>query len=210
VIPPPDAAAPTVHQPEPRVTPDDTQPSWVSTEMPAEYLEIERQIDKLRNDARQFEKFAEILWRVGAPLTAAVRDAFVAMAFQVTTPASTASYDLMIELEPPRKLLVEVIGGTLPLDKRSPDIARALRAIQEDAGTADRVVFVCNIPCDKPLAARQEPPVTPEALRLIQGLGANVITTGTLFGLWRLSLQDLAGARKSIHLLHGLDGGIFR
>jgi len=116
----------------------------------------------------------------------------------------------MIELEPPRRLFVEVVGGVLPLDKRSPDIARALRALQEDSGSADRVVFVCNIPSDKPAAARQEPPVSPEALRLIQGLGANVITTPTLYGLWRYSLKDMAGARKSVHLLHGLDGGIFR
>jgi len=207
---PVDVTAEPVREAAPRLTADDVQPSWVTAEMPPEYLEIEQQIEKLRQDARQFERFGDLLWRVGEPLTAAVRDAFVAMAFQVTTPAGNENYDLMIELEPPRRLFVEVIGGVLPLDKRSPDIARALRALQEDSAAADRVVFVCNIPSDRPANARQEQPVSAEALRLIQGLGANVITTPTLYGLWRYSLKDLAGARKSIHLLHGLDGGIFR
>jgi len=45
---------------------------------------------------------------------------------------------------------------------------------------------------------------------LIQGLGANFVATSTLFGIWRYSLKDLAGARKSVVNLHTQDGGLFR
>lgn len=204
-----EATAPPADGLEPALTRDDL-PSWIAAEMPPEHADIRRQIDKLREEARKFEKFADVLWRVGPPLTAGVAELFAAMGFPVTVPDPTLSYDLLIELDGPRRLLVEVVGGELPLDKRSPHITRALRAIQEDAAAGDRVVFACNIPCDKPLTARQEPPVTPEALRLIQGLGANIIMTPTLFGLWRYSMKDMAGARNSVHLLHALDGGIFR
>ena len=76
--------------------------------------------------------------------------------------------------------------------------------------SGDRVIIAANIPCDKPANARPDPPATPEALRLIQGLGANVVATPTLFGLWRFSLKDKGSVRESIKRLHALDGGIFR
>lgn len=187
----------------------DEQPAWVAAELPPEYGEIARKIANLRHEARKYERFADVLWCKGQPLKLGVRDVFAALEFKTDLSDETANYDLAVELEPQRRLLVEVLAGVSPLDKRSPDIARALRAIQE-AGPGDRVVFAANIPCDKPVAMRQEVPAAPDALRLIQGLGANLVTTATLFGFWRYSLQDLAGARKSVHLLHALDGGIFR
>ena len=72
------------------------------------------------------------------------------------------------------------------------------------------VVIVANAYCEKPPAARKEDPVAPDALRLIQGLGANFVTTATLFGIWRYSLQNLQEARKSVMNLQELDGGVFR
>jgi hypothetical protein len=186
------------------------QPAWIAAELPPEYGEIARKIDALRQEARYYERLADILWCEGEPLKEAVRAVFDALEFKSVLPDASATYDLAIELEPQKRLLVQVVAGVSPFDKRSPEIVRALRVIQEEAGAGDRVVFVANIPCDKPTAMRQEVPATPDALRLIQGLGANLIATSTLFGLWRYSLQDRAAARKSIHLLHALDGGIFR
>jgi hypothetical protein len=206
----PEQFAPPALAPDSGPRGTEPQPAWVSAELPDEYAEIERKIAQLRQDARQYERFAEMLWCSGEPLTLAVRDAFTSMGFQVHAAGADDSYDLLIELDAPRRLLVEVVSGVTPLDKRAPAIARAFRAIQEEAGPGDRVVFVANIPSDKPVSARHDPPTAPDALRVIQGLGANVITTATLFGLWRYSMKDLPGARNSIHLLHALDGGIFR
>jgi hypothetical protein len=69
---------------------------------------------------------------------------------------------------------------------------------------------VSNAHCDTPLGARKDEPITPEALKLIRGLGANVVASSTLFGIWRYSFKDAAGARKSLMNLHTQEGGIFR
>jgi hypothetical protein len=186
------------------------QPAWIAAELPQEYADIARQIEDLRQRARSFERRADVLWCVGDPLRAAVREVFEALDCTTVTTAAGCSYDLAVDLGNGQRLLVEVIGGTAPFDKRAKEIGRALRAIQEDAGAGDRVVFVANIPCDKPIQQRHDPPATPDALRLIQGLGANVIASHTLFGLWRFSLKDMTSAKQSLRMLHALDGGIFR
>jgi len=124
--------------------------------------------------------------------------------------SGAASYDLTVELDGGRRLLVEVIGSQDGVTRKSPQINQILRTLQDGAGDKDRVVVVANAHCETPLASRRQEPVAPDALRIIQGLGANFITTPTLFGIWRYSLQDLAGARKSVTRLHGQDGGLFR
>jgi hypothetical protein len=51
--------------------------------------------------------------------------------------------------------------------------------------------------------------VGPEALNLLQRLGANVVTGPTVFALWMLSLDDRDRARKLVERLHEQDGGVF-
>ena len=186
------------------------QPAWIAAELPPEYAEIARKIDDLRQEARKFERLADVLWCTGEPLKAAVRAVFEALDCTTVTPAAGSNFDLAVEVGPGQRLLAEVIAGPEPFDKRAPEVGRAFRAIQEDAGQGDRVILVANIPCDKPAQTRHDTQATPDALRLVQGLGANIIATPTLFGLWRFSLKDKAGARESLKRLHALDGGIFR
>ena len=52
------------------------QPAWIIPELPPEYAEIARKIDDLRQEARKYERLADILWCVGEPLTAGVRAVF--------------------------------------------------------------------------------------------------------------------------------------
>jgi hypothetical protein len=116
----------------------------------------------------------------------------------------------MVHLDGNRRLLVQVVGSPEGMARKSPHIGQVLQTLQGDAGEQDRVVVVVNAHCETPVAERRQEPVSPDALRLLQGLGANVIPTPALFGIWRYSLQDLQGARASIMRLHGQDGGIFR
>jgi len=51
--------------------------------------------------------------------------------------------------------------------------------------------------------------VLPEALDVLHKIGANVVTTATLFRLWWLSLEDQQKARKILERLHAQDGGLF-
>ena len=109
-----------------------------------------------------------------------------------------------------RRLLVEVVSGTERIGRKSPQIAQILRALQEDASEKDRVVLVANLFADKPVNSRPDDQVTVDALRLIQGLGANFIPTTSLFRIWKASLADVGQAQRTIVNLHSMDGGIFR
>jgi hypothetical protein len=196
--------------PEVDIPGSDSQPDWVAAEMPPRYIEIAGRLAVLKQEAREFERVGEVLWQTGSALTRGIRDLFTALQFETEMTGHGTNYDLSVRMDSGRRLLVEVVGGTGAITKKSPQIAQALRAIQEDAGEKDRVVLVGNAFCEKPPAARKEDPVAPDALRLIQGLGANFVATATLFGIWRYSLQNLQEARKSIMNLHDLDGGVFR
>jgi hypothetical protein len=186
------------------------QPAWVTGELPSQYAVLANQIAALQNNARQYEQVAAVLWQTGTPLTLAVRDLFAALAFETDLMDGQASYDVRVHLEDGRRLLVGVVGAPEGLTRKSPEIARVLRALQEDAGEQDRVVVAVNAYCATPLASRRDDPVTPDALRLIQGLGANLVATPTLFGLWKYSIQDMSGSKKNVLKLHKMDGGIFR
>jgi hypothetical protein len=186
------------------------QPTWVTGELPAQYADLASQIAALQDEARKFENVAAVLWRTGMSLTLAVRDLFTALQFETELMENGASYDLRVHLDGGRRLLMEVVGAVDPVERKSPQIAQILRALQEDAGPQDRVVVAANAHCDTPLSSRRQEPVNADALRLIQGLGANFVATSTLFGIWRYSLKDLAGARKSVVNLHTQDGGLFR
>jgi hypothetical protein len=147
---------------------------------------------------------------MGPGLVEAVRDLFVSLELVTEVTGSGTSYDLRVELDATRRLLVQVIGGAERLDRRSPQIARILRTLQEDATGGDRVVLAGNLFCTMPVESRPDEQIAADALRLIQGLGANFVPTSTLFGIWKSSLDSLPEARRRIANLHAMDGGIFR
>ena len=185
------------------------QPAWVTPELPPAYADLASRIAALREDARKFEDIAGVLWQTGPALALSVCRLFSALGFQAERTAADANYDVRVQLDGDRRLLVEVTGGTEAVPKKSPSITRLLRALQDDVWEHDRLVVAVNAFCDRPLDAREDP-VSTDALRLFQRLGANVVTTATLFGIWKYSLVDLDAARKSITRLHGQDGGVFR
>jgi hypothetical protein len=197
--------------PDKLVRSTDGQPEWITGELPAQYGELAAKIRALKSEARKYEKIAAVLWQTGAPLVLAVRDLVDALQFKVETSGNgPAGHDLTVHLEGNRRLLLQVVGSPEGMTRKSPHIAHVLHTLQSDASEQDRVVVVANTHCEIPATERRQEPVSPDALRLLQGLGANFIPTPTLFGLWRYSLQDLAGARQSVMRLHGQDGGIFR
>ena len=185
------------------------QPDWVMPELPPQYEEIARQIAALREQARAYEGVAGVLWQTGEALKSSVAELFTLLGFDVER-LPDANYDLRVELGDDRRMLVEVVSEAQTLDRRSPHIGRVLRVLQEDAGARDRVVLAANVFPTLAPPARRDAPVAVDALRLIQGLGANVVPTSTLFGLWKGSLQDRDAARRSVMNLYAMDGGIFR
>jgi hypothetical protein len=96
---------------------------------------------------------------------------------------------------------------TGPIQKAHEEITRAFQAVQH-GGTSDRVVFVAGNDPEKPPAGRPSP-IFPDALAVPERTGVDVVTTATLFSLWRLSLDDHQKARKALDHLHAQDGGVF-
>ena len=117
---------------------------------------------------------------------------------------------MTVNLDDTRRLLIEVTGIDGLLKKDSNKIAQALQTLQQDAGNGDRVVIAVNSHRKKPLADRGGlESVTDTALPLLQGLKVNVVTTATLFAIWKQSLIDRELARSQINSLHQFDGGMF-
>jgi hypothetical protein len=191
-------------------TRSDGQPAWIAGELPDQYTEIARQIAALEEQARGYEAVAGVLWRRGSALTSALRDLFAAIGFESELAEYGSHCDLRVNLGNDRRLLIEVVSEEEGLDRRSPHLGRILKLLQEEAGERDRIVLAANIFPDVEPSARRKEPVTIEALRLIQGLGANFVPTSALFGLWKRSLNDREQAKNSVLNIYSMDGGIFR
>jgi hypothetical protein len=207
---PPTPALPTPAPPAepPSMISYQGQPPWVTPELPPQYAELANKIAAIQAEARKYEDIAGVVWQTGKPLIQAVRNLFAAMQFESEIKEG-ASYDVSVQIESGRRLLLVVVGCKEGIQRKSPHISQIVHALQEDAGANDRVVLAANAFCETPVPSRQDA-VTPDALRIIQGVGANFVATPTLLGLWKYSLTDLASAKKSVLRLHAQDGGIYR
>lgn len=185
-------------------------PKWVADLMPPRYGEVVKEIDELHEEHRRLRSMAALLWETGDILSEAVRDLFDALGYEASLTAKGATYDITVSLDSHRRLLVEVTGIEGVLKKDSAKIGQVLQALQKEVGPQDRVAVALN-------AHRQKPPqeragletVTKEALGLLTGLEAIIVTTSTLFEIWKSSLEDMEAAKKKIEELYALNGGYF-
>ena len=184
--------------------------AWITAELPPAYAEIAGKIEALREEARKYEEVAGTLWQVGRPLAVGVRDIFTALKFDATLNERETGYSIRVDLGSERRLIVEVTGSPEAIDRQSPAITELLRVLQSDVADHDRLVLAVNAWCELPLDARKKDLVSPEAVKLMQRVGANIVATSTLFGIWRYSLTNLEAARQSVMKLYSHDGGFFK
>ena len=181
-------------------------PDWLSAEMPPGYRTRLLEIERLSADLRAMEAIGRVLWETGAPLRDAVASVFAELKYELE-PATTASGWMAVKLGDSRRLLILVADAPGPIHRTHDEITRAFQTVQF-AGTGDRVVFVVHSDAAKPPATRPDP-VLPDALALLDRMGVAVVTTVTLFRLWRLSLEDQQKARKTLERLESHEGGLF-
>jgi len=181
-------------------------PEWMIAEMPPGYHTRLGEIERLSADLQAMDRIGRVLWEMGEPLREAVGAVFVVLKCEVdATPGSTGP--IVVKLGESRRLLLLVSGATSPTQKTDEELAQVFRAVQS-ASANDRVVFVAyNDPATPP--ANRPEPVLPGALGVLQKMGVDVVTTATLFSLWRLSYEDQQKARKVLERLHAQDGGLF-
>jgi hypothetical protein len=183
-------------------------PDWVVAEMPPGYQNRVAEIRRLSEELQEMSRFAKLLWAIGPELRESVRDVFTALKFEVTLMDAPSDLALAVKLDGKRHLLLLVSATENTIDKKSAEIAQVFKMLHEVAGEHDRVVLVTNGDRLHQPADRAEP-LSPEALKMLQRLGANSVTAPTLFKLWSLSGQDADRARKYVERLHEQDGGGF-
>jgi len=189
----------TAHAPAPTQVPD-----WLVGEMPPGYETRLGEIRRLASELREMVSIGRVLWETGKPLEDAVVAVFAALKHEVGA-APGVPGALGVKLDGQKRLLVHVARAAGAIQKTSEELAQVFQLVQF-AGPNDRVVLVANNdvalrPADRP------DPVAQDALAVLQRIGVNVATTGTLFGLWRLSFEDPRRVATLLDRLHAQDGG---
>ena len=186
--------------------PPSEAPKWVTAEMPPGYETRLWEIQRMSAELQAMDRIGRVLWETGEALRDAVCAVFGALKCEVeATPGATGP--IVVKLGESRRLLVLVSGGATPIQKTDEELAHVFRAVQV-ATVNDRVVLVANNDPATPPAGRPEPAL-PDAHGVLHRMGADLVTTATLFKVWRLSLDDPHKARKVLEHLHAQDGGQF-
>jgi hypothetical protein len=178
----------------------------MSAEMPPGYQTRLWELERLSADLDAMDRIGRVLWETGEPLRDAVGALFTALKCEVDATAG-ATGPLVVKLGESRSLVLVVSGSASPIKKTDEELAHAFRAMQF-ASANDRVVLVANNDPATPPADRADP-VLPDALGVLQRMGVAVVTTATLFRLWRLWYEDEPKARKVLARLLTEEGGLF-
>jgi len=181
-------------------------PEWIAAEMPPGYQTRLFEIQRLSADLHAMDRIGRVLWETGEPLRDAVGAVFGALKCDVDATPGTDG-PIVVKLSESRRLLLLVSGAASPIQKTDQELAQAFQVVQF-AGANDRVVIVANNDPATPPADRPDA-VLPDALGVLHRMGVDVVTTATLFRLWRLSYEDQQKARKTLERLHEQDGGPF-
>jgi hypothetical protein len=142
-------------------------------------------------------------------LAAAVCEIFSRLKFEAALEDHDAGPIVRVNLGENRRLIVQVAGSSESIDRKSPVITAMLHLLQNEVGDRDRVVLALNSWCAVPLEARKDI-ATIDTVKLAQRVGANIVATSTLFGIWKYSFTDLDAARQSVIKLYAHDGGYFK
>ena len=181
-------------------------PEWMRAEMPPGYQTRLWEMERLSADLGAMDRVGRVLWQTGEPLRDAVVAVFAALKCEVDADKG-ATGPIVVKLGESRRLLLVVSGSASPIQKTDDELAQAFRAVQF-ASVNDRVVFVANVDPATPPADRPDP-VLPDALGVLQRMGVVVVTTASLFRLWRLWYEDQPKAQKLLERLSTQDGGLF-
>jgi len=188
-----------------------TTPTWVESTLPAEAEVLRDKIRALKKELTEISRFGELLWQTGTPLNRIVADLFTRLDYDSQPTSPGATYDVTVTLDGvPRRLLIEVTGIESYIDKGSKKISQVLQVNQNVATPSDKIVVVVNAHRSlHPSERKDKIIVTPDALRLLSGLGAVIVTTSQLYAIWELSRSDKQQARDRIETIYASAPGLF-
>jgi hypothetical protein len=188
----------------------DAEPSWLRGQMPESYQRSLAEIERLTNEAQRMASVGRLLWQTGEPLNEAVCEVFRRLGFRAELTPRATTYDVTVNIDDKRRLLLEVTGIEGAIQKKSPKLAQVFQTVQEFATEHDRVVLVANTFRQVNVVERDKnSSVTADALKLLQRMTANVVTSPTLFRVWSIALDDPGTAKQQVERLWSQDGGLF-
>ena len=196
---------------------EEPTPGWVAGLMPqrqaeigAEIGKLQAAIAKLQEEAGAIESMGRLLYQTGQPLKEAVRDVFGLNGLQAELTAAESTYDVTVNLDTSKRLLVVVTGTDKKITNKSAEIRQVFETAQAITGEEDRLVLAANVQRERPVADREWlDSATPDALMLMTGLGAVFVTTATLFRIWKLSTENPQAATEHLLQLHAAAPGSF-
>ena len=183
-------------------------PDWFVAEMPPGYQNRVAEIQRLSVELRALEQCGRLLWSVGDALTDAVYHAFATLGFETQLIPGPPFASVQVTLEGRVRLLLHGSATKGVIQKNGVELAHVFQMLHERAEDTDRVVLVTNSDPRVRPAERTES-IGPQALNLLQRLGANVLPGPTLFALWSQSVDAEDRARRYAERLHQQDGGTF-
>ena len=185
-------------------------PDWVVSAMSNRFSEVTSEIATLQAEQGRLLSIAGLLWQNDALLEEAVHNVFQNFGYRAQRTPQGETYDIEVELDAERKLIIEVTGLTGALKKDSGKISQVLQVIQKHKRDTDRVVIALNNHRTEPLAERPiQDAVTKDALALLTGMGVVIVTTPDLFNIWQESQSNLDYAKSQIEQLYATEGGIY-
>jgi len=181
----------------------DEAPDWMPAEMPPGYRTRLLEIERLSADLQAMDAIGRVLWATGEPLTDAVARLFAELKCGVEA-SQGAGGRICVTLGPSQRLLVLVSQSPGPVHRAHEEITRAFQAVQF-ADASDRVVFLAQGDTSTPPMDRSDP-VLPDARDLLEKMDVEVVSTTSVFKLWRLWLEDQQKARRALESLHAEEG----
>ncbi|MGE0702805.1 MAG: hypothetical protein AB7F99_08360 [Vicinamibacterales bacterium] len=181
-------------------------PDWVLSEMPPGYQNRVAEIRRLSAELEDMSRFGRLLWAIGPSLRESVVDLFAALRFNAE-PLPSVESTVAAKLDH-RRLLMLVSSADRTIDKQGPEVAQTFALLHQTAGEHDRVVLITN--GDRMQApVSRAPQIAPDALKLLQRMGVNILPAPTLFKLWTVAGHNVDQAKRLVSRLHEQDGGLF-
>jgi hypothetical protein len=186
----------------------DLGPEWMVGEMPPGYGTRLAEIQRLTAELHGMSRLGRLLYEVGPRLADAIGEMCAGLGCDAEMLAGSNGTALAVRVDNWNRLLLHVSSDDQPVQRKSPEIGRVFQLLHEIADDHDRVALVTNSePALRP--ADRCDPLTPEARDFLGRLGVIHVTAMTLFGVWKLSLEETERAREQMQKLQRHTAGTF-
>lgn len=188
-----------------RTIPISDSPQWISKYLVEQSINLEKQIQKLKEEKTILDIIAYVLYGTGEELEDSVASIFKQLGLEINMQPDGANIDIIAKYS---KLdigfAVEVTGTKGTIKKDSKKITQAWQHIHDSKGAIDnkeRIVIVANTERHLSPVERQKAPFSKNVIELLKNNGVLLLTTVQLFSLWKNYYKGTVEAEEIIKSL---------